>query len=178
MGRDKAFVDVDGVPMVRRVADALLAGGCDIVVAQGGDADRLDALGIATLADEGDHPGPVVAIGLARRRRSGTLVVAACDLPDLTGPVVAELLARSERSGRPAVAGAGGRRHLLVVLPETARERVAAAVAAPVQSYRALLDLIGAEVVDVDAGVVRNVNRPSDLGTRPAAGDGDSLRPR
>lgn len=178
MGSDKAFVDVDGVPMVRRVADALLAGGCDTVVGQGGDADRLDALGIATVADEGDHPGPVVAVALARRRLAGTLVVAACDLPDLTGPVVAELLARSEHGGRPVVAGAGGRRHLLVVLPDTARELVAEAVSASVRSYRELLDLIGAEVVDVDAGAVRNVNRPSDLGTRRAADDGDSLRPR
>jgi molybdopterin-guanine dinucleotide biosynthesis protein A len=55
MGRDKAFVVVDGEPMVVRVARALRGAGADEVVAVGGDEARLSALGLAHLPD--DHPG-------------------------------------------------------------------------------------------------------------------------
>jgi molybdopterin-guanine dinucleotide biosynthesis protein A len=90
MGRDKAFVPVDGEPMVTRVAGALRAAGAAEVVAIGGDADRLRDLGLATRAD--DHPGdgPLGGVLTALRTAgagrgpvldAGALVlVAACDL--------------------------------------------------------------------------------------------------
>ena len=40
MGRDKALLRVDGVPMAVRVATALRAGGADPVAAIGGDGPR------------------------------------------------------------------------------------------------------------------------------------------
>lgn len=178
MGVDKAFVEVDGVPMVRRVGDALVAGGCSSVVCQGGDGDRLTAAGLTVLADDGEHQGPVAAVATARRRLPGLLVVAACDLPDLTGDTVAALRERSVRSGRPVVARAAGRRHLLVALPACSSEAVEAAADEPVGSFRELLDRIGAVEFEVDERVVHNVNRPDDLGSRPLADGGDSLRAR
>jgi molybdopterin-guanine dinucleotide biosynthesis protein A len=55
MGRDKAFVVVDGEPMVVRVARALQGAGAAEVVAVGGDEAGLSAVGLAHLPD--DHPG-------------------------------------------------------------------------------------------------------------------------
>ncbi|MCY4176083.1 MAG: molybdenum cofactor guanylyltransferase [Acidimicrobiaceae bacterium] len=55
MGTDKAFIVVDGEPMVLRAARALQAAGVRRTVVVGGDEPRLKALGLETLAD--DHPG-------------------------------------------------------------------------------------------------------------------------
>ena len=97
MGRPKPFVPVDGVPMARRVADALLTGGCSEVVAVGGDPDALAALGLEVVADQWPGEGPLGAVTTAldagRDRRADRVVVAPCDLPFVTGPTIAALLA-------------------------------------------------------------------------------------
>ena len=51
MGTDKAFIEIDGVPMARRVASALADAGCESIYAVGGDSIRLRRLGFVTLAD-------------------------------------------------------------------------------------------------------------------------------
>ncbi len=55
MGTDKAFIAVDGEPMVLRAARTLQEAGAQPTVVVGGDEPRLKQLGLATLAD--DHPG-------------------------------------------------------------------------------------------------------------------------
>ena len=55
MGRDKATLPVDGVPMAARVADALRRAGAEPVLAVGGDQAALEALGLTWVADR--HPG-------------------------------------------------------------------------------------------------------------------------
>ena len=52
MGTDKALLEVDGVALARRATDALNAAGATRVVAVGGDASSLTALGLDVLADE------------------------------------------------------------------------------------------------------------------------------
>ncbi len=81
MGRDKALVTVDGVALARRVADALVAGGCERVVAVGGDRPALEALGLPVVADrwpgEGPLGGLVTALGVCAE--GDVVVVAPCD---------------------------------------------------------------------------------------------------
>ena len=97
MGRDKALIEVDGVPMAQRVAGALADGGADPVLCVGGDQDALEALGLES--DPRRPPGR----GAARRapHRAGvrpradswdTVVVSACDHPWLDGETVENLL--------------------------------------------------------------------------------------
>ncbi|MEX2292527.1 MAG: molybdenum cofactor guanylyltransferase [Acidimicrobiales bacterium] len=82
MGRDKALIEVDGLAMARRVADALVAAGAaPEVLAIGGDATALHALGLTAVPD--DHPGagPLPATVTALHRATHDLVlVVACDL--------------------------------------------------------------------------------------------------
>lgn len=101
MGTDKALLLVEGVAMARRVADALRAGGCEQVVAIGGDTERLAALGLDVVPDETPGEGPLGGILTALHALVGTgvtapqgaiVVVAACDLPHLTGATIAELV--------------------------------------------------------------------------------------
>lgn len=174
MGTDKAFVEVDGRPMVLVVADALRAGGCDPVSCQGGDREHLEQLGLAVRADAAvggpsDRPGPVRAIADALAATTApTVVIAACDLPGLTGEVVAALVRASITHDAPAVATANGRRHLVAAWPASAHTSVADAIARGIMSYGDVLADLGAIEVEVDPQVVHNVNRPDELpGRRP-----------
>lgn len=82
MGRDKALLPVDGVPLARRVADALVVAGASSVEAVGGDAPALCAAGLAHRPDrwpgEGPLGGVITALGAASR--PGVAVVLSCDL--------------------------------------------------------------------------------------------------
>lgn len=175
MGVDKAFVPVDGVPMVLRVATALRAGGCDRIVCQGGDVDGLSALGLVVVPDGDGPPGPLrgiaTALDAAFDAVSGATVVvtAACDLAYLDASSVATTVAACLTSGRAAVAVSAddGRRHLLAAWPASVHPALHEAILGGATTFRGLLDAVGAAVVPVDPATVRNVNRPSDLDDAP-----------
>lgn len=95
MGRDKALVEVDGVALARRVADALVAGGCASVVAIGGDAAALGALGLPVVADRWPGEGPLggLATALGAVAAGDVVVVAPCDLLTPAGTTVGGLVA-------------------------------------------------------------------------------------
>ncbi|HEV7719921.1 MAG TPA: NTP transferase domain-containing protein, partial [Iamia sp.] len=82
MGRDKALVPIDGVALARRVADALVAGGCVRVLAVGGDAAALAALGLEPVLDRWPGEGPLggLATALSATDEGDRLVLAPCDL--------------------------------------------------------------------------------------------------
>ena len=93
MGRDKAFVEVDGVAMVVRVAAALSAGGCQPVFAVGGDRRALEAMGIEFVADLHPGEGPVGGVITALDASAApAVVVVACDLAYLTAGTVSALV--------------------------------------------------------------------------------------
>ena len=96
MGRDKALIEIDGVPMAQRVASALTDGGADPVLCIGGDQDALEAIGLECIPD--DHPGEgplggfLTALKFAEGSYWDTVVVSACDHPWLDGETVENLL--------------------------------------------------------------------------------------
>ncbi len=94
MGRDKALVPYLGIPMAQRVEAALSEAGCVPVVAVGGDAVALSALGLTTTADRWPGQGPVGGIisALERIESVDVVVVVACDLPLLTSRTVRALV--------------------------------------------------------------------------------------
>ena len=67
MGADKAFIEIDGVPMVARAAAALTAAGVAAVLVVGGDEARLGELGLPAVPDrhrgEGPLGGVITALG-------------------------------------------------------------------------------------------------------------------
>ena len=66
MGRDKALIEIDGVPMVRRVAVALREAGARTVIAVGGDAPRLAealaGLDVRLVPDDTPGAGPLAGL--------------------------------------------------------------------------------------------------------------------
>ena len=59
MGADKAFIEIDGVPMVARAAAALTAAGVAAVLVVGGDDARLGELGLLAVPDRYPGQGPL-----------------------------------------------------------------------------------------------------------------------
>lgn len=94
MGRDKAFVPVDGTPMVAHVANALRGAGCDPIVAVGGDHAKLAALDLAVVADRWPGEGPLGGIitALEHLADGAVVVIVACDLPHTTAPSIVALI--------------------------------------------------------------------------------------
>jgi molybdenum cofactor guanylyltransferase len=82
MGRDKALLTVEGVPMATHVTRAMLEAGAREVYAVGGDATTLGVLGLRIVPDQDPHQGPlagiIAALGVATEE---VIVVTACDMP-------------------------------------------------------------------------------------------------
>ena len=163
MGADKAAVEVDGVPMARRVADVLVAAGCSPVLAVGGDVTMLGGLGIEVVEDvfpgEGPLGGIVTALGVELRPRSW--------------PATCPSFGR--RRWRPCSppSMATTRRLRSATAPEPLCAVWAASAAAVLRErfesgeravHRALVGLDVAWV-DVVPAELRNVNTPGDLRT-------------
>lgn len=95
MGRTKALIEIDGVPMAGQVAAALRDVGCSSVVAYGGDPVELEPLGLPVLPDQYPGSGPLGGVlgvlelfASAEVGRGGVFVVV-CDSqrwPALTWP--------------------------------------------------------------------------------------------
>jgi molybdopterin-guanine dinucleotide biosynthesis protein A len=93
MGRDKAWLDLgDGVPLVRRVAEALREVSDEVIVVA--NEPRYQQLGYAVVPDRYGETGALGGIATAVAVANGDLVcVAACDMP-YPSPDVFRLLLR------------------------------------------------------------------------------------
>ncbi len=124
MGRTKALIDVDGVPMARRVGDALARAGCASVIAYGGDVTELEPLGMPVLPDRHPGSGPlggvlgVLELFTESELQLDGVFVVACDLPALRGEDLGGLVdalrqsPRRRRRRRSHGAGRADLRHL------------------------------------------------------------------
>jgi molybdopterin-guanine dinucleotide biosynthesis protein A len=170
MGTDKALVLVDGVALARRVADALRSGGCDEVLAIGGDADALGALGLRPVADRWPGEGPLggLATALAAVAPGDVLVLAPCDLVRPDWLAIADL--RRALDADPAIEAvpvAVGER--VQWLPSAWRVRdgsaadVAALVDAGARRLDAVATVVAARPIALDVDQVADADTPSDL---------------
>lgn len=95
MGRDKALLELDGVALARRVADAAVGAGAETVVAVGGDRVRLEALGLTVVEDPLQGSGPLGGVRTALRTLVGhrVVVVLPCDLAEPSPRSIARVAA-------------------------------------------------------------------------------------
>ncbi|MCK6502866.1 NTP transferase domain-containing protein [Myxococcota bacterium] len=160
MGRDKAFVEVEGQPMAARVARALRAGGAEPVHLVGKDP-ALATLGLPWVPDRDalHHPlvGAAAALRHARLLGATRALLCPCDLPWIDAGAIASLLA----AGADACLGDGERvQPLCCVLPVARAAELAGQAARGAAVRAALSDLA---VVLAPAAALRNVNRAEDL---------------
>jgi molybdopterin-guanine dinucleotide biosynthesis protein A len=181
MGTDKAQLELDGRPLARRVADALVAAGARSVVAIGGDEAGLARLGLAVVPDAHPGEGPLGAILTAlevHAQEDVLVVVLACDLVDPDASAIRAVVAHGQREEADvAMPVVDGRRHLHHAVWHTrARHPLRAAFDAGERApKRAIATLRVAEVPGIAARSVRDVDDPAALAavrrqraTRPA----------
>ena len=102
MGRDKALIELGGLPMLLRTARLVQSVvGLPILV---GRATAYRALGIRAIEDDWPGSGPLGGIATALRASATTwTLIVACDLPYLTKPWLDFLVARALASEGDAV---------------------------------------------------------------------------
>lgn len=106
MGVDKAFLRIDGKPLLVRVASALQQSEAITVV--GGDQQRVRDLGLSWIPDDRPGLGPLGGIHTAVNHCSFSVaVIFSCDLPAITATATEHLLDHRGDAGCcvPVVAG-------------------------------------------------------------------------
>jgi molybdopterin-guanine dinucleotide biosynthesis protein A len=164
MGTDKALVEVDGVPMAARVANALVEAGAAAVTLVGGQDRGLQWRHVQDL-HPGDGPlGGIVTALTAADLPTDVVVAVACDLAWLDAPTVAAVVGGLADGADVAFAHTDRRQPLCAAwrrssTAELLRRAFDGGERAP---HRAVAGLICRDV-PVAAGTLRNVNAPEDL---------------
>jgi molybdopterin-guanine dinucleotide biosynthesis protein A len=91
MGQDKAWIELDGEPLIKRVADVLAALADEVIVVA--NDPRYESLGLRVVRDRWPHGGALggIATGIGAATHD-TVLVAACDMPFLSVDVWRVLL--------------------------------------------------------------------------------------
>lgn len=168
MGQDKAVIEIGGVPMARRVADALRSAGASEVLAIGGDGTALGLLGLEVRPD--DHPGdgPLPAtITALRAAREDLVMVTSCDLLHPSQPAIAatvEALRAEPGAGGCIPIVDGHRQWTHAAWRRTAATGLVAAYEAGARSlHRAAAGLVLIDVADIQSMAVADADAPGDL---------------
>jgi molybdopterin-guanine dinucleotide biosynthesis protein A len=165
MGRDKALLEIDGRPLVERVAERL-ASVCGRVLIAAGERP-LPPLPWDRVDDRVAGAGPLAGIlgGLAATT-TPLLAVAAVDMPDVDPDVFTTLAGRWDGRAPAVVPRRAGRLEPLhAVYATAALPRLAALFDAGERSPTRALRRVAATVVEVDdaAPWAGNLNTPADV---------------
>jgi molybdenum cofactor guanylyltransferase len=161
MGTDKAMLQVAGIAMARRVADALAAAGCSPVVSIGGNEADLDGIGLEYVDDEFPGEGPLGGV-LTALSVSSPVVVAACDLAGLGAATVRSLIdALGDHDA--AVAFSDRAEPLCAIWSEGAAPVLRARFDAGERAMHRAIEGLDIAWVTVVPAELRNVNTPDDL---------------
>ncbi len=157
MGRDKARIPIEGVPMALRTAATLRLGGCERVHIVGREPS-LRNLGLPLIMDELEirHPLSGVSAALSQIPEEWVLI-APCDLIHLTPADVQALVS----FGAPCVACSRAQRHpLLAILPSAWARRANDLALAGAPSMALTEELPAIELPPVS---LTDANTPADL---------------
>ncbi len=171
MGRDKALLELGGLPLVVCTARlvASVAGPVTVV----GDSAAFRSLGLRTIADDWPGAGPLGGIATAlRASRALWSLVVACDLPYLTRPWLEYAVARSLASQADAVIpkNASGTQPLCAVYHQRAEPSIRNALALGNRKVKDAVENLLVEIIepsewkafDSEGYLFKNMNSPAD----------------
>ncbi len=171
MGRDKAFLEIDGRTLLDHQIDTLVAAGAEDILISGRAGVDYSMFGCHVLTDEFPETGPLAGIhaALKNSKRALTLVLAV-DLPEMNAMFLRSLLmAATDRGVIPRVAGQV--EPLAAVYPRPALPIAEQMIWQKNFSARAFADacvqagLATYEDVSADfARLFKNLNSPADVG--------------
>jgi molybdopterin-guanine dinucleotide biosynthesis protein A len=165
MGRDKAFVDIDGVPLVERAVAALAEAGADEIRITGGDVDRLVALGLTVDPDTVPFQGPLAAlVASLEHARHDRVVVLACDLPRVSADAIGRVLDALGRADAVIPMDGDHRQWLHGVWRRGCLPVLRAAYGTGERAiHRAITGLDVRTVTGISAAALADADRPGDL---------------
>lgn len=178
MGRDKARLEWQGIPMAERVARALAS--CVTLVRVVVRPGQRPPVALPPIEDRLEVRAPVSGIHAALQAcRASAVVVAPCDVPELVPSFLLALLALVPAHGGPDAVvpeGEDGPEPLVAVYRPAVIPAIEARVDRGELSLRGLLDEIDTLRVplehlrpfDPELRSLRNVNRPEDLDDQPS----------
>jgi molybdenum cofactor guanylyltransferase len=165
LGRDKAFVEVDGEPLVGRTVRLVreVAGSAVVV----GRASVFQAAGFEAIeeADPGNGPLGGILAALQATRSDWNLIVA-CDLARLERSFLDRLVAACTANVDAVVAWSpdSGRQPLCAVYHHRCREPLAEQYAAGVRAVRRAIEVLQVhEVAVTESEILFNLNTPDQL---------------
>jgi molybdenum cofactor guanylyltransferase len=171
MGRDKALMPIDGVPMAKRVAGALEQAGAATVTCVGGDLVALRALGLVAVVDEweaGPLGGVISSLGATGASLS---LLAPCDLLDPNPSALRELVVALHHTDDAMVAVpvvGGVWRPLPAAIRTSCRAQLLEAFNAGERAVHRAIDPLPR--VEVAAGPFADADTPEDLAKGPRDG--------
>jgi molybdopterin-guanine dinucleotide biosynthesis protein A len=171
MGREKALLEIGGVPLIFRTARLVesVTGSATVI----GESAGIRALGLRCVPDEWPGAGPLGGIATALRVSGAPWsLVVACDLPYLTRPWLEYLVGRALQSDADAVIAMndGGAEPLCAAYCKSANATMRAAVSEGNLKVRSFLETLRGEVIepeewkrfDSDGYLFKNMNTPED----------------
>lgn len=169
MGRDKALVEVDGVPMADRVIAALHDAGVENVVVCGGDPDDLGAVTAPVVIDEHPGEGPVGGVlGALRHFASDAthVLVLACDLAHVDAVTLRALIdeATGDAHSSVWVAATDRLEPMCALWAVSALDEVQSAFGEGERAVHRVIGRLPHVAVTVSDGALRNINTPHDIG--------------
>ncbi len=164
MGQDKAFLDVEGAPLISRVAEAVVKAAGSVTLI--GDPGKYANLGYPIEEDEYKSCGPLAGIhkALSVTPADWNLIVA-CDMPELEPQFLGDLMAKAERSNPDCLLPEGkrGLEPLCAVYHRRAEAQIRKALESGVKKVLEGLSALRVEVIQVPIrNQFRNVNTPED----------------
>ena len=158
MGKDKAFVLLEGVTLARRTADVMASAGCSPVVLTGRQPE-LNNLGLPVIADAAtDFFHPLLGVAAVLHSATTHLVLfAPCDVINLHPAHLKPLLMHNG----PCVATQNGQNHPLVCVINTDQAPRAVEFAHQGRSVRDFVHALPA--VQVPQPSLNDANSPYDL---------------
>ncbi len=172
MGRDKAFVTLDGVALAEHARRALRAAGAREIFAIGGDVQGLEAVGFTAVPDEVPLEGPLGGILTALRAASEeTIVILACDMPWVESQHVTRLVASLDDLDVVLSAASGRVEPLLAAWSRAARHRIEELFTAGERSPLRAAGYLRSSVLELGGGSwSRDLDTPTDLANAPMRG--------
>jgi molybdopterin-guanine dinucleotide biosynthesis protein A len=171
MGRTKAVIAIDGVPMGTLVAAALRSAGCTSVLAYGGDPDELAALGLPVLPDRHPGSGPLGGVlGVlehleSQDDRPAGVFVMACDLPATTGSDLLGMVAaaRDHPDVDVVVARTSALEPTCAIWSLSAIDEIRRCFDEGERALHVVIGRLATLEVDVDPAALCNINTPEEL---------------
>ncbi len=170
MGCDKAFLSMDGIPLVQRQAALLQSVGCDEVIISGKSGVDYGIPEARVVFDPVENAGPlaglVAALSAARHER---VLVLAVDLPHVTAVFLQRLLAANDVRHCTVPHGNHGYEPLVACYPRTFLDVAHDALTRGAYSLQTLLSAAESRGLVTrlprepgDEGVLTNWNTPED----------------